>query len=354
MAILRKICLFLLPFLLTGCFTDFDPKIKTKPVLCLNSLITSGKPIEVNVTHTWIYTDEYSTKYHEVKDAEIKIYANGDRVDADYLPKEGDHIRIEAESPVYGRAEAEVDVPYAPTTEDIGYTFAVKNRKASVTPPWGLKGSIKFDIDATLDMQGSPEGNLYYRLGYDSFSYFDSVDSGYYESDDGRYEDTDSPTSQRFDDGYLRTPDPIFNESVSEFEEILGYFPSAAFFSDHSFVGGCRTIHFQFDECEYLTENWKPGTDLMDCGYFITLFSISKSYFDWAMYYWQNYDGILGDFSDMGFAEPIWGYSNVSTGAGVVAAQSSVTFRIDIKEFLNENFGKYMDEHYEIDSRDSR
>ena len=31
-------------------------------------------------------------------------------------------------------------------------------------------------------------------------------------------------------------------------------------------------------------------------------------------------DGITGDLSDIGLAESKWGYSNVSTGAGVVAA----------------------------------
>lgn len=44
--------------------------------------------------------------------------------------------------------------------------------------------------------------------------------------------------------------------------------------------------------------------------------------------------GILGDLSDIGLAESKWGYSNVSTGAGVVAAQSSSKFTIDLKEFL--------------------
>ena len=38
--------------------------------------------------------------------------------------------------------------------------------------------------------------------------------------------------------------------------------------------------------------------------------------------------------ADIGFADPTWGYSNVSTGAGVVAAQSTTSVTIDLTEFL--------------------
>ncbi|MDE5850237.1 MAG: hypothetical protein K2H38_08860 [Muribaculaceae bacterium] len=36
----------------------------------------------------------------------------------------------------------------------------------------------------------------------------------------------------------------------------------------------------------------------------------------------------------VGLSEPVWGYSNVSTGAGVVAAQSPATVKIDLSDFL--------------------
>ncbi|MDE6345354.1 MAG: hypothetical protein K2L55_01625 [Muribaculaceae bacterium] len=35
-------------------------------------------------------------------------------------------------------------------------------------------------------------------------------------------------------------------------------------------------------------------------------------------------------------AEPMWGYSNVSSGAGVVAAQSFATYTLSLKEFLHD------------------
>lgn len=64
------------------------------------------------------------------------------------------------------------------------------------------------------------------------------------------------------------------------------------------------------------------------------LTTVSKSYYNWAVYKWNVDEGITGDLSDIGLAESKWGYSNVSSGAGVVAAQASSKFTIDLKEFL--------------------
>ncbi len=64
------------------------------------------------------------------------------------------------------------------------------------------------------------------------------------------------------------------------------------------------------------------------------LTTVSESYYKWAVYKWNVDEGITGDLSDIGLTESKWGYSNVSTGAGVVAAQSSAKYTIDLKEFL--------------------
>ena len=49
---------------------------------------------------------------------------------------------------------------------------------------------------------------------------------------------------------------------------------------------------------------------------------------------------MLGGFIDVGLAEPIWGYSNVSTGAGVVAARTPYTVTLNLKDFLRQNIEK--------------
>ncbi len=74
--------------------------------------------------------------------------------------------------------------------------------------------------------------------------------------------------------------------------------------------------------------------DKLDCGYIITLHTISKSYYEWSAYSWQKDNGFTSDLSDLGLSEPLWGYSNVSTGAGVVAAQSESTYTLNLKEYI--------------------
>lgn len=43
---------------------------------------------------------------------------------------------------------------------------------------------------------------------------------------------------------------------------------------------------------------------------------------------------------DVGFCDPAWGYSNVSTGAGVVAARSKSSATIILTDFLQKELDK--------------
>ncbi|MCH5238307.1 MAG: hypothetical protein J1E95_11015, partial [Muribaculaceae bacterium] len=51
-------------------------------------------------------------------------------------------------------------------------------------------------------------------------------------------------------------------------------------------------------------------------------------------YHTQVEGGLLGDITDWGFSDPIWAYSNVSTGAGVVCAQTSISYVINLKDYF--------------------
>ena len=150
MAILRKILISTLPLILSGCHEELDINIDTTPVLCLNSLITAGKPIHVTVTHTWTYTDVASQKDHSVKDATLNIYVNEEPKEYGYIPKEGDTIRISAYSPTYGHAEAKVTVPFATRIAELTHTQFVRNESVSYTDGWGVNAHLSLDISATL------------------------------------------------------------------------------------------------------------------------------------------------------------------------------------------------------------
>lgn len=57
MAFLKKIFLFLLLSILTACEETFTPGMPHAAVLCVNSLVTAGEPIEVSVSKSRLYTD---------------------------------------------------------------------------------------------------------------------------------------------------------------------------------------------------------------------------------------------------------------------------------------------------------
>lgn len=320
MAILRYIIPILSVFLLTGCYEDFSPEIDTKPVLCLNSLITAGEPIEVDVTHTWMFNDEKSERDHDVTDAVVTILVNERIVGSDYLPKEGDKIRIVAESPTYGIATAEVVVPYATPVGKVKVIPVVTNIWEGDKDfyHYEMLADITFNLNIEMDVN-DPEGpDDYYHFGY-----------GWFGSDtDG------SPTLSI---GQLEyNSEPIFKEHIGVFETVMGNDEDMqfVFFSDRQFSGKTYTLHLNFSDNYFHVKSQEYDESRLECGVNLYLTTVSKSYYNWAVYKWNVDEGIMGDLSDIGLAESKWGYSNVSTGAGVVAAQSSSKFTIDLKEFL--------------------
>ena len=338
MAILKKMIITALPLLLTGCREDIEPIIDTKPVLCLNSLITAGEPIEVSVTHTWTLTDTIGEKNHSVRDAEIHIYANGDLVGEDYIAQEGDNIRIEAHSNTYGAALAEVTVPVATSITEINYNPTIKNYWYADNGEWGLSLDLTFDISATISIPNDPRSNQFYILGFTKFSPADEEDSETYANfvaTDKLRRIVTMPSDVHFYEGSINLKDPFFSEFIGAFDAIMDWADtSATFFSNYQFEGTKQDLHLDFQDCSFRINQWDGNPELMNCGYIFTLYSISESYIKWLNYRWQSNQSIIGEIIDFGLAEPIWGYSNVSTGAGVVAAQSSATATLNLKKFL--------------------
>lgn len=106
------------------------------------------------------------------------------------------------------------------------------------------------------------------------------------------------------------------------------------FFSDRQFSGKTYTLHLNFSNNSFRVSSHQYDESLLDFEVNLYLTTVSKSYYNWAVYKWNVDEGIIGNLSDIGLAESKWGYSNVSTGAGVVAAQSSAKYTIGLKEFL--------------------
>ncbi len=332
MAILKYIFPLLLATLLSGCYEDFNPNIDTKPVLCINSLITAGEPIEVEVTHTWMFNDKEAQHDHSVNDATVTILANGKIVGADYRPVEGDKIKIMAESPVYGIATADVMVPFASPIGKVKVTPIVTNIWNGNEDVFhhGMLADITFNLNIEMDVDDP--------AGVDNYYHFDS---NWFSTSAG---DDSEPLllsgSLEYD------AEPIFKEHIGVFETIMGNDEgtSFVFFTDRQFSGKTYTLHLNYTGNTFRVASEEYDESLLECGVNLYLTTVSQSYYYWAVYKWNADEGIIGDLSDIGLAESKWGYSNVSTGAGVVAAQSSTQYIVDLKDFLKTALNNKEDE----------
>ncbi|MDE7024835.1 MAG: DUF4249 domain-containing protein [Paramuribaculum sp.] len=192
MGILKKLSLFLIPLFLTGCYEDFSPEIDTKPILCINSLITAGESIEVSVTRTWLYTDLNASQNHQVNDAAVSIYVNGEKKGADYLPQEGDCVKIMAESAIYGKAEAEVKVPVSVPIESLAWKATGVSIYSSSDMFGGESEDIdrynmSFNINVALTIKDPASTKNYYKFSYQGYPEITESDP----NTDGMYIDPD-------------------------------------------------------------------------------------------------------------------------------------------------------------------
>ncbi|MDE6399816.1 MAG: DUF4249 domain-containing protein, partial [Muribaculaceae bacterium] len=83
MGILKHVIPSILLILLSACYEDFTPDIPSEPVLCVNSLITAGKPIKIDISRTRLYSDEDSPT--TVDDAVVSLFVDGVLQTPDYI-----------------------------------------------------------------------------------------------------------------------------------------------------------------------------------------------------------------------------------------------------------------------------
>lgn len=325
MAILNKIVPLAAAILLSGCYKDFDPHIAAEPVLCLNALITAGEPVEVEVTRTWLYNNAAGASGNAVPDATVAINVNGRPAPEDYLPAEGDTIAVTAVSPRYGTAMATVVVPPAP--------------KASMVWEGALTGFWNYGIPgmtacgAELELQGrltvtdtDGAADNYYELRYTTFPQYPPDEPG-----------TSTAREVKFYGGTFRyEAEPIFGEHIGIFDSAMGNADTygCTFFTDRQFSGADYTLRLNFTGARADIDSYITDSHDFALGYTFTLYATSASYYAWRAYLWNSDEGMAGQWGDLGLGEPLWAYSNVSTGAGIVAARTPVTFTVDLAGLL--------------------
>ena len=328
MAILSRIYPIALAAVLTGCYESFTPDIDTTPVLCLNSLITAGVPIEYSVTRTWLYTDANGSTDHGVNDAEITLHVNGKPESISYIPQEGDQIHIVAESPTYGKAEAEVTVPVCTPIESLEWEADVTDKWEWVDPEAPEDTYVTtylINLKARMTIADPAATENYYHFAHNIFS-----------TDEGSQPGVTvlSPVSV-YSGTFRYEAEPIFSEHIGILDAISGSDAYGfTFFTDRQFSEKSYTLNLKFEgmRCDVRSEGLTD--DMLECGMIFTLNTVSQSYYNWSNYQWQIDNGTIGDLGDIGLGDPVQGYSNVSTGAGVVAAQAGTRYTVNLKDFL--------------------
>ena len=330
MGILRYIILILSALIFTSCYETFEPDFNQKPMLCLNSVIKAGEPIELQISHTWHYSDYDGLFDHSISDAQYRIFANGGEVDSDYIPKEGDWIKILALSEKYGEAEAEVIVPFRPSVNQIQYKLIPLSLNNGDNEDYKMDFSLDFNLELKVEISDAGNTEDYYHISFKDYSYLWSTS----EKKDEIIPGYEKPYIL-YDGGILDyNSEPLFFENAEEMESIYGSPLGFTFFTDRNFSGNSYTLNPLFSSCRYIVKSEVMNPDLLDCGKEVTLHKVSKSYYDFEYYSLYVEYGVLGNLSDWGYLDPIWGYSNVSTGAGIVMAESTITFKISLKDEL--------------------
>lgn len=356
----------ILSLVLTSCFSDFEPDIKSKPVLCMISNIADGDSIRVSLTHTWRWSEgkyepwDYSNWETEgfesellVKNALVKLYVNDEYTEtlkltkrkgygnlvsdgmvlrswddypwtttgyvyyiADYIPQCGDKIRLEAESEEYGSAWAEVTVPQTVEIDSVDYTVSNFDDRNTALSEFYL-----FNMNLSVWFSDPGNETNYYMFETYSPGYFKGVDAEGIEYKESVY----------FSDV---TDDPLFTEHVSAIDHVLAETGGYSLFSDRQISGKSYPLHVRLEGVSYQLDNRSATPDAENSYIKFILYSISPSYYRHVISVWAANDGIVGALGDVGLAEPVFAASNVSTGAGVVSASAKYEYKLYMRPLI--------------------
>jgi len=337
MAFLNRIVFIVLSLtLFTSCYSDFEPDIESDPIVCINALAKTGEPLCIYVTRTWRWSEGDPDIDIDIvlKDAIVSLYVNGELVETPqfsvweandptrpwineekgykctYTPSPGDLIRITAHSLKYGDAEGEVRVPMP---VDIDNTdINIMNVKANQ-----IGDKFLYTGDALLELWFTDPAEMdnYYMFGHKcNYDYGDNMISNAYIEYDS---------------------EPLFTEHVSPIESIISETSGYTIFTDRLIAGKSYPLHIRVSNIQYEVAS-KDNFDANKSKILLTLNAISESYYKHVLSVWVSNDGISGILGDIGLGDPTWECSNVSTGAGVIAAIASSTVEIPLSMFFKD------------------
>lgn len=332
---------------LTGCYTDFEPDLESTPVVCLNSRIIAGSPITAKVTRTWRYSEGNPVDGHlniYLQDSEVSLYVNDKfeenlRLDSDtiewydikpvfkanYIPKEGDKIKLTVSNKTYGNAEAEVTVPYAVDIDKV--ETKISNENISVDSD--TKYSTSFDMLVNVSFTDPANSLNYYLFEIDRGTYSNYGPFDFFPEYDNIYE------SVYISANFSR--EPLFSEHITPIETVIsdGY-GLYTVFSDRQISGKRYTLDIP-TECSYIWENKDKIEVEKRVTIDVKLYHISQEYYNYMLSLWAATEGVSGVLGDVGLGQPVCEFSNVSTGAGIVAAAACSTVSLKVYDLLTKD-----------------
>lgn len=325
--------------MLTGCYQDFEPDLKSTPVVCINSNIIAGQPVTADVTRTWRYSAGAPGEDIDIqiKNAEVSIVVNGsetyilaygkspsDNSDdylyvSDYVAREGDEIAVRAVSTEYGEASGSVTVPRAIKIDNVAPTVSNLRKERS-----GNRLEAWFDLSFAVTFTDPADAVNYYM--------FDCTTSmpDRYVDDENIYHSSNEVTISMHPD-FSR--EPLFSEHVGVLEAIVSDTDGYTVFSDRQISGKSYTIHFSIPGCHYVCDDiTRPRVS----DYVMKLSHISAGYYNYMMSLWATTEGINGILGNVGLGNPVWEHSNVSTGAGIISGSAVGEYHVPFRSLVGD------------------
>lgn len=317
--------------------------------MCLNALLTADSTFKVSVTRTWRY-DSGDPGYDfdiNLKDARVTAtFPDGETLELQYAekdkyqptpiedpkergyfctraPKAGETVTIRATHQQYGEAEATVTIPLPVEIE------SVKPRLLNLYKEETANGlSAKFTLDMSVVFTDPADSVDFYLFGLEHSHGL----SKYYDEPDGSVTHGYAYISSYNEN---LSAEPLFHEHMSVLETIFGESYGYSMFSDRQISGRQYGLHIVAENTSIRINNPKHDPDFDNVLYFDTqLMTISDSYYYYLISVWNHYEGIGGTLGDAGLGDPVWEHSNVSTGAGVVAARNISSHRVYLEPLL--------------------
>lgn len=319
----------------TSCYQDFEPDIESTPVLCMNSLITAGDTIVVELTRTWRWDEGNPGKDFSVTvaDGNVDLYVNGNLKEkiaysertgyrSNYVAVPGDEIRLVASSEKYSEASASVTVPNPVVIDKVDAT--VSNFTYQL---YGIGKQYSMDLGLMIWFTDSQTTTDYYKFDIGKTNAPD-----YWVDEEHYYAEIEYA---QYDIDYDR--EPLFSEHMSPLESAVSETSGYTIFSDRQISGQRYPLHIGLNNLSYSVVNPENNPEIDSASIDIRLDVISESYYKHVLSVWQSNDGINGILGSVGLGDPVWEASNVSTGAGVVAACAPYIYHLNMTKLVSEH-----------------